>query len=145
MNKLRPAILDHLSGKARRVANMKIIDADKPAIRPGLKFGRMQLRQIFTPMAGGLDAHEILDQFGKRHRYSWAVLLGRAGVERPQHSRFSGAGLAAEQIALIRMFLDRLPDQGLFRMSLQIRRDALDAKLFILRRNTFELADRFIC
>jgi hypothetical protein len=41
------------------------------------------------------------------------------------------------------MFLDRLPDEGPPRMSLQIRRDALDAKVFILRRNTLELADRF--
>jgi len=122
---------------------MKIIDADKPAIRSGLKFGRMQFRPIFIPIAGGLGALEILDQFGKRHRNGRAILLSRAGVERPHHSRFPGAGLAADQIALIRMFLDRLPDEGLPRMSLQIRRDALDAKVFILRRNTLELADRF--
>src|SRR5262249_60705464 len=41
------------------------------------------------------------------------------------------------------MFLDRLPDEGLSRMSLQIRRNALNAKTLILRRNTLKLAYRF--
>src|SRR5215467_3383025 len=41
------------------------------------------------------------------------------------------------------MFLDRLPDEGLSRMSLQIRRNALNAKTLILRRNTLKPADRF--
>jgi hypothetical protein len=37
--------MDHLSGKARRAANMKIIDADKPAIRPGLKYWKGNVRE----------------------------------------------------------------------------------------------------
>src|SRR5262249_729843 len=41
------------------------------------------------------------------------------------------------------MFLDCLPDEELPGMSLQIRHGALNAKVFILRRNTFKLADRF--
>src|SRR5215813_7768383 len=41
------------------------------------------------------------------------------------------------------MFLDGLPDEGLPWMSLQIRRDALNAKVLVLRRNTLKLADSF--